>query len=295
MDESIKNQTRTSFSDKWENNKKLFINESLNENSEIYKWIFERNGWENKEKLAKYLSGKKRILDAGCGNGRITMLLTKFAQSSANIVGIDLTSAKVAKENLKLLSNVEIYEKDLLEDLSDLGKFDYIYCQEVLHHTANPLQSFLNLCELLETNGDIAIYVYKRKAPIREYVDDYIRQQISNLSYEESTKVSEQITLLGKSLSELNVKFNAPNIPILGIEEGEYDIQRFIYHFFMKCFYNQDISFEECTAINYDWYHPTICERYTLKEIEEWFNKAGIKITHTYVDHYGITISGKKL
>ena len=289
-----KEQTATSFSDKWINNKKLIFKDTLDENSQIHKWILSRNGWKDKEQLSKHLKTKKRILDAGCGNGRVTALLQILAPLNSKIVGIDLTSVEVARNNLKDLENIDIYKKDLLEDLSDLGKFDYIYCQEVLHHTENPLQAFLNLCNLLEENGEIGIYVYKKKAPVREFTDENIREKLSKLPYEESIKVCEQITTLGESLSKLDTKINVPDIPILEITAGEYDIQRFFYHFFMKCFYNPNLTFQECNAINYDWYHPQICYKYTKDEIEKWFNQAGLKIIHSHVDHYGITMQGKR-
>jgi 2-polyprenyl-3-methyl-5-hydroxy-6-metoxy-1,4-benzoquinol methylase len=57
------------------------------------------------------------------------------------------------------------FQKNLLEDLSDIGKFDFIYSQEVLHHTKDPKQAFNNLVAQLDNNGLIAIYVYKKKHP----------------------------------------------------------------------------------------------------------------------------------
>ena len=50
-----------------------------------------------------------------------------------------------------------------MEDLSSLGKFDFIYCQEVLHHTTNPFFAFKNLVNLVAPEGEIAIYVYKKR------------------------------------------------------------------------------------------------------------------------------------
>ena len=289
-----KEQTIISFSDKWNNNKDVCIKDLLDENSETHKWILERNGWKNKENLIKYLSSKKRVLDAGCGNGRVTVLLSTYGNPQTEIIGIDIVSAEIAAKNLENFPNTKIYKKDLLEDLSGLGTFDYIYCQEVLHHTADPFQSFLNLCKILKNKGEIGIYVYKKKAPVREFTDEYLREKLSQMSYEEATKICEQITLLGESLSKLNIKVNIPDIPILEIPQGEYDIQRFFYHFFMKCFYNSDMSFKDCVTTNYDWYHPQLCSKYTKEEIENWFNKAGLEITHSYVDFYGITMCGRK-
>lgn len=287
--------TENSFKDKWERNEDLAFKETLNEKSEINKWILNRNGFNNTDDLKKFLYNKKRILDAGCGNGRVTALLRNNAPKEAEVIGVDLVSSEVAKSNFEKYSikNIKVMKKNLLEDLSDSGKFDFIYCQEVLHHTEDPYKSFQNLCRLLNKNGEIAIYVYKRKAPVREYVDDYIRNAISPMNYDEAIKVCNQITEFGKVLSEVKINITVPAIEILEIKEGTYDLQRLVYHFFMKCFWNPELSFENNSVINYDWYHPQLCSRHTIEEIRQWFKQAGLTILHEYIDFYGITMRGK--
>lgn len=287
-------QTYESFRNKWTQNRDLAFSETLREGSDIHTWILSRNGFSSTTAFQGWLAGRMRVLDAGCGNGRVTALLRCNAPVETSLVGIDLTAADVAKENLATLPNVSVTQKDLLGDLRDLGLFDLIYCQEVLHHTADPRGAFLNLCTRLAPKGEIAIYVYKLKAPIREYADDSIRDAISALPYQAAIKEMQEITLLGKALSELGVKVTIPEVKVLGIEAGEYDIQRFIYHFFLKCFWNPDLTMEENVAINYDWYHPQLCTRHTLEEVETWFSDAGLDVVHRCVDHYGITVRGIK-
>ncbi len=223
--------TANSFRYKWETNSKAFFEETLREGSEIQRWILERNGFANCEEFAAYLADKRRILDAGCGNGRVTALLRRLASPLAEIVGIDLVGADIARENFKHVQGVRFETYDILGDLTSLGQFDFIYCQEVLHHTANPLYAFQNLCSLLAPKGEIAIYVYKKKAPVREFVDDYVRHIISSLPHDEAMTQCAQITEFGRSLSEAGVKVKVPSVDILGIEAGEYDIQRLIYIF----------------------------------------------------------------
>ncbi|HXD92258.1 MAG TPA: class I SAM-dependent methyltransferase [Bacteroidia bacterium] len=289
------NNTEASFRDKWENNQDLAFSETLREGSDIQNWILNRNGWNTKNDLVQFLTNKQNILDAGCGNGRVTALLGQCANAKASVVGIDLVAADVAVKNLTDYSNIKIFPADLLENNSKFGKFDFIYCQEVLHHTNNPELSFKNLIENnLEDNGCIAIYVYRKKAPVREYVDDYIRDKIKGLSYAEAKKACNEITELGKALSDMKLNVKIPAVDILKIEAGEYDLQRFIYHYFMKCFWSNSMSFNNNSAINYDWYHPQNCERYEIEEIRAWFNNCNLKITHEFVDHYGITMHGKK-
>ena len=284
--------TRRSFHDKWHRNEQLAFAETLREGGEIHQWILGRNGFSSDAELKAYLRSKRRILDAGCGNGRVTALLRECSPPAAVVVGIDLVAADVAQRNLARYRNVEIQQGDLLGDLSGLGRFDFIYCQEVLHHTADPMQAFRNLCALLEAGGEIAIYVYKQKAPAREFVDDYVRERIAKLPYEDAMGVCRQITALGRALSETPHQVKVPAVELLGIEAGDYDVQRFVYHFFMKCFWNPALSFEENVAINYDWYHPQLASRHTSAEVERWFQDAGLKIVHICVDPYGITVRG---
>jgi len=285
-------QTAGSFRDKWVNNPDLAFAETSREGSDIFNWILTRNGLATTEALRVWLSGRSRILDAGCGNGRVTALLLKYAPEAGLVMGIDLTAATIARAHFADDPRVSFQEKDLLGDLSDLGHFDLIYCQEVLHHTADPRRAFLNLSKRLAPGGEIAIYVYKQKAPLREHADDFIRDRIAPMPYDEAMSHMAGITELGRALSAVQAKVKVPDIELLGIEAGEYDVQRLVYFFFLKCFWNPDLGFDASAAINYDWYHPQLCARHTVPEVESWFADAGLEVIHRHVDHYGITFRG---
>ena len=220
MTESGADTART-FSDKWSRNPSLAFEQTVDESSEISRWILTRNGFGSGEGLAAYLADKGRILDAGCGNGRVTALLQRCAPEDSEIVGVDLHAAEVARENLADLPNVSVHQGDLLGDLSELGNFDFIYCQEVLHHTGDPQAALENLASLLSSGGEIAIYVYRRKAPVREFTDDYLRERLSSLPYEQAMEVCRNIAELGKVLADLKATVRVPAIELLEIEGGE--------------------------------------------------------------------------
>jgi hypothetical protein len=157
----------------------------------------------------------------------------------------------------------------------------------------------MNLSERVRPGGELAVYVYRRKAPMREWTDDYVRDQIAAMPYAEARAVSEQITELGRVLSEVRVQGEAvlltvPAVPLLGIEAGTYELQRFIYHFFMKCFWSPELSHTENVAINYDWYHPQDATRHELDEVLGWFADAQFRVVHSLVDPYGITVRGHR-
>ena len=48
-------------------------------------------------------------------------------------------------------------------------------------------------------------YVYKKKSPIREFSDDFIREKIQNSSFQEAWDQLLPLTKLGKSLGELKI------------------------------------------------------------------------------------------
>jgi SAM-dependent methyltransferase len=290
----VRSQTARSFGDKWERNPDLAFRQTLDPSSDIHRWILNRNGFADGEALRAHLADRRRILDAGCGNGRVTALLAQYAAPESEIVGVDMSSHEVARTNLEALSNVTIEHADLLGDLGNLGTFDLIYCQEVLHHTGDAAAGFANLVGRLEGGGELAIYVYRRKAPVREFTDDHVRRAIAELPYEQAMQECRAIAEIGRALSALDAKVTVPDVPTLGIEAGEYDVQRFVYHFFMKCFHSDELDAEANAVVNYDWYHPDFCSRHTREEVRGWFEDAGLTVVHEHVDPYGITMRGTR-
>jgi len=280
------------FEEKWKNNKDLAFGETIREGSRIQNWILERNGFSNLNEFKGFIRCKNRILDAGCGNGRVTALMAKY-NPNAKVIAIDLFT-DVAKENLKNYKNIVVLKADLDKELDAPETFDFIYCQEVLHHLKNPKNTFHNLCEMLEQNGEIAVYVYKKKAMIREASDEIIRGKVKDLDYADATAQLAPITELGRILQDVDGKIKLPRIDLLEIPEGEYTVHDLVYNFFCKCYYNPEIGRRGSNAINFDWYHPTISSKHTVVEVAEWFKEEGLEITHQHVDAYGITMWGMK-
>jgi SAM-dependent methyltransferase len=289
-------QTRFSFEQKWNSSHDYQIGGSSSFDEDTLGWILTRNGFQTLGQLADHLSGFSVILDAGCGNGRILKLFSELVDSSHNLHGFDYATAEVAKANLGKAAK-SVVEADLLDlsSLKDLEAPDFIYCQEVLHHTSDPALAFKNLVNILNPSGEIAIYVYKEKAPIREYTDDFVRNLIESLGHDEAMDLTNDFALFGKALSELDVQVETSGIRVLGIPAGTYQIQRLLYHFFLKCYWNPDLSFKDNNMINFDWYHPSVCSRHTLEEVRGWFKDNDLVVVHECVDEYGITMRGTKL
>ena len=288
-------QTRYSFGEKWRNTSDYQLGGKLGFDEDTLNWLITRNGFGSLSEFRDYLLNFETIIDAGCGNGRILGLFADILTKENLLYGFDFASAEIARSNLGV-SVQGVFDADLMDanSLKNLPKADFIYCQEVLHHTYDPNIAFNNLVSQLNNGGEIAIYVYKKKAPIREFTDDYIRGIVENLQYDEALELTRDFTEFGRVLSDLNIEVNVPELRLLEIPAGTYQVQRLFYHFFLKCYWNPHLSREINDAVNFDWYHPSICSRHTVEEVLGWFEVNNLKVIHEYEDEYGITLRGTK-
>jgi SAM-dependent methyltransferase len=189
-------------------------------------------------------------------------------------------AALIGAQNYKHLKNLYFVRGDIADTGIKVNSIDYVSCDQVIHHTEHPEKTFAHLTSITKKGGEFACYVYAKKAMPRELLDDHFREYAKTLSKEELWELSEQLTQLGKNLSDLNVKFKSPDIPALGIKGGEYDIQRFIYWNFLKCFWNAELGYETSKATNFDWYSPSNAARYTEAEYKKIITDNNLGITY---------------
>ena len=125
---------------------------------------------------------REHILDAGTGLGRVVMDFCEVCKSG-EVFGVDLSDAvEGAYQNTKKYPNAHILQADLMNLPFKRESFDFIFSEGVLHHTPNTQKAFEVLVNYLAPKGEIAIYIYEKKGPIREFCDDYIRQSTTKLS-----------------------------------------------------------------------------------------------------------------
>jgi hypothetical protein len=65
-------------------------------------------------------------------------------------------------------------------------------------------------------------------------------------------------------------------IPVLGIPAGTFDVQRLIYYYFVKCFWNDAYDFDTNNMVNFDWYHPHFAWKHTPEEVAGWLKELGV-------------------
>jgi len=255
-------------------------------------WYLQRFGFGTEEALADSIGGKA-VLDAGCGSGVDTRM---FADCGAHVIAADLAQPAAAATYAQVgdRDNVHVIQADIRKLPFAPESFDYISSDQVLHHTPDTFESLAAIRRHVRKGGRVAAYVYRRKGPIREFADDFIRSQTTIMSADECMAFSRSITELGRALTEVNAEVNLTEaIPLLGIGAGAQDVQRFFYWNVMKCFWNPDYDYDLNVLVNFDWYHPKFAYRHTPDEVRKWFERLGLELERLHVDEPGISAVGR--
>jgi SAM-dependent methyltransferase len=266
--------TTAAFSDKWGALEQAEADEEGWKRFQL-RWYLDCYGYSSEDELAQALRQRRLILDAGCGPGHKAAWLATLAPH-ATVVAMDLSdSIFLAARRYRERPNMAFVEGDIAGTPFRGGVFDLINCDQVLHHTDDPAATLAEFRRILAPGGALHTYVYARKALPRELLDEHFREASKRLAKEELWALSEQLTTLGKALSELEATIEVPDMPALGIKGGRVDVQRFLYWNFVKCFWNEEHGFEASRMVNYDWYSPERAFRYDRDEFVDMVEKAG--------------------
>ena len=273
--DEVQEQVRDSFGYKW--TRSNFGQDDKIYEEKLKKYVYEFTGLEEKDLS---IFDDKIILDVGVGSGSSARM---WASRSKEFHGIDISKA-IFKAKNALKNSVEnpiLSQADLNNLPYKDNTFDVLISYGVLHHTPSTKDALKNIVKKLKKGGICLFYIYKKKSPIREFSDDFIREKISTLSNDEAWKILEQITEFAKSLHQQKISVNISNdIDILGIKKGEYDLQRFFYQYFFKCFWNDEWGFEDSNMVNFDWYSPKYAWRQTETEIRKWCEEFDLQIKY---------------
>jgi SAM-dependent methyltransferase len=237
------------------------------------------------------------VLDAGCGSGFSANLMLRQHFKTIRFVGSDISRAvEIAAKTIGPLAPQSLFvQADLMHLPFAPSSFDIIMAEGVMHHTPSTRGALLALSRLLRPGGIFAFYVYVKKAPIREFTDDYIRSQVADLLPEQAWKALEPLTRLGIALGELKTEIDVPeDVALLGIPKGRIDIQRLFYWAICKAYYRPEFSFDEMNHINFDWFTPRYSHRQTPEEVRAWCSEAKLAIEHMKTEQAGITVVARR-
>lgn len=287
-------QTERSFGYKWQQRATY---ESAAMRASHQCWLAERYGFAGADEMQTYFGSRRRILDAGCGGGYSTgtWLDTRW-RGGAMWVGVDISEAiDVAQARFGALPGTHFVQADLLALPFRDASFDTVFSEGVLHHTPSTERALRSVVAALAPGGEVLFYVYRKKGPVREFTDDYIREAVAPLDPAAAWERLRPLTRLGQALAALRAEVEVPeDIPLLGIAAGRYDVQRLIYWHFAKLFWNESFTFEENNHVNFDWYHPRYAHRHSEDEVRRWCAACGLATTRFDAQESGFTVRAVK-
>ena len=294
MRSSTQAQTEEAFGFKWKRRETF---DSPQSRARARHWLFERYGDLASAPWIVAHGEQPLFLDAGCGAGLGALELIGELLPRIRYIGVDVSDAVdvAAQRFAEAGAAAAFMQADLMRLPFEPGSIDLILSEGVLHHTDSTSGALAALAALLRPGGRILFYVYRRKGPVREFTDDFIRGRLQEMSPEDAWKAIEPLTKLGIALGELEatIRLDDP-IDLLGIPAGSYDLQRLFYWHVAKAFYLPEISFDEMNHINYDWYAPANAARQTPGEVRSWCAQLALEIEGEVVEEAGITIIARK-
>jgi len=132
-----------------------------------------------KELIAKLdLQGNENILDLGCGDGKITALLTEA--TSGKVVGVDKSEAMVALAQ-KSYTNIAFQAIDATA-LDFENEFDVIFSNAVLHWVHDHKAVIQGIYRALKKEGKILLQFggYGNAKEILSMMDDFIAKEYAH-------------------------------------------------------------------------------------------------------------------
>ncbi|MDL2279099.1 class I SAM-dependent methyltransferase [Desulfovibrio sp. OttesenSCG-928-G11] len=274
------------FGFKWQRRDTFESPKSLARNKQ---WSFERYG--NPRSVLDRFANTPILLDAGCGAAMSTLEYWGESLKNIHYIGVDISEAvQVAKSRMSAHEPVFIRD-DITALPFPHQSVDIIYSSGVLHHTDNTRNAMASLVPFLREGGCFIFYVYRKKGPIREFVDDCLREKLAALSPEKGWQALKPLTDLGMQLGKIDAEIHFPEgFPLLDIPPGSMPLQRFFYWHVAKAFYHEDLTFDEMHHINFDWYAPQNAHRQTPEEVSSWCEELGLNIERMHVEEAGISV-----
>ena len=186
----------------------------------------------------------KRILDAGCGHGNLVKI---FADMGAETVGVDLNEevCKISKEKVKHLPNAKIVHHDLLDSLSALGEFDFVFSSGVIHHTPNARKAFKNLAKATKKGGYLGVWVYPKGSWLWENSNKFVRFFT---------------TKLPKKMLYYLCYIPVPMMYFVPVYSRTHPSRN---------------TWKECAQCAYDWLAPKYQSHHTYEELKSWYGEEG--------------------
>jgi SAM-dependent methyltransferase len=101
-----------------------------------------------------------RVLDAGCGPGKVTSILHEMIQPGGYIVGMDYSEERIhhAEKHYSRKAGIEFQVHDLREPLVGIDEFDLIWARFILEYNLEESRDIIqNLADCLNPGGYLCL------------------------------------------------------------------------------------------------------------------------------------------
>ena len=193
----------------------------------------------------------KVLLDAGCGNGELSISLVGYG---LKVVAMDLSGSVVRAYEHSNSNSVYFVQGDVTNPPFREGIFDYVYSEGVLHHTPDTKKAFMSLSKLVKKGGRYWVWLYLKfkhinKNKLALYLYDYLNNVVSRVP------MKLQDFILYCLLPVAMIKQE------LGTTLGN----------------KQKDTWREKLILLHDGFTPRYAHRHIPKEVEGWFEELGFE------------------
>jgi SAM-dependent methyltransferase len=195
----------------------------------------------------------RTVLDAGCGAGRYSEVLSRWG---GRVVSMDLSDAVEACHRNLAPRDVFVVQGDIFHPPLADESFDIIISVGVLDHTPDPKAAFKRLARLLRPGGSIGIWVY------HAYHDDTTRMKVAQVFRRLSRRLPGPALY---ALCHVAVPWYYLNqVPLLRSLTGR------LWH----C--SDHPQWQWRVLDTFDWYSPRYQSHHTYSEVWNWFEQSNL-------------------
>ncbi len=124
-----------------------------------------------------------RVADMGCGPGKTSAILWDLVQPGGEVVGIDLSPDRIEHARLNYGRNgLKFIEKDVRNDINDLGLFDFIWVRFLLeYHSKEAFDLCRKFSNILKPGGILCLIDLDANSLSHDPIPENLKISLQNL------------------------------------------------------------------------------------------------------------------
>ena len=195
---SARRRPQSSFGFKW-TKRDSFGSEGMQD--ELHGWLLERYGFASADEMRAFFASRaadaRRGLRRRLRDVRVDARGLERRPARSGSAPTSRTRSTSRASGSAAFGGTHFVQADVLELPFRPESFDAVFSEGVLHHTPSTERALKALVPLLAPGRRADVLRLRRKAPIREFTDDYVRERLAGLSPEEAWEALRPLTRLG--------------------------------------------------------------------------------------------------